>query len=351
MSWLRDHFYKFVFPALESWKPFNTSYDVAMADPFWPKVPKNHPFRSERYFWGHRKMPPEIRALHFYCKEKEFLFPYNHSSSGKYHYSLLARTARSIEAKRKELGCPHLMLMGRDVWLLEVLCQKMGYPSIYLPEISRASCNPSNTISIDNLICWLKQHRVTGDELFVDTGFCGSVFAKIQKLLNRNNQNIELKIALLSQDISYDKTLVPIYDRVPHPKMIGKYQKDPSLRPNQIFPNRQNARSEALTIEYLPKYFKSGYIRNNMVHQSLAPRGDIILCAILTSLVWRGIKDETEDPRKKRNFLSKRKPRPKKKTLAQKIKCNCKFCKEKLIKKEEKRRRFRRLAKKAKSSS
>jgi len=61
-------------------------------------------------------------------------------------------------------------------------------------------------------------------------------------------------------------------------------------RPNQLFPQRKKARNEALDTEYLPKYFKSGLIKDGEVKQFLSEPQEIVLAAILTSDIWRGVK-------------------------------------------------------------
>jgi len=369
MGWLRDHFYNFVFPALELRR---VNYKVKEEDvkergPFWPKVPEDHPYTSPKYFGGKRKMPSEIRALHYWCHKYGIRFSCQVTqarSPKPFHWDVIQRNLISSEALRRELGCPCLLLTGRDMWLFEVLARRFGFPSIYLPQISRNVSTPYKTTEQKNILKFLQDNGVTGNELFVDTGFAGSVPAGIQNILNehweyprpKDKKEIKVKSILVSQSTGERRQdLEPIYTHVPHPKLKGNVRRDPSKRPNQIFPNRKRAREEALVIEYLPKYFCSGSMYYGEVYQVLAELPEIISAAIITSLVWRGTKGledlgESEKPKPKKPQPRKAPKKKKKNPSNYFLILNGRDVEERFEKKREKRRKYKRLARLAKKA-
>jgi hypothetical protein len=164
----------------------------------------------------------------------------------------------SVASYAKKLGDKKLLLAGRDVWTLEVLAQRNGIPSVFMPEVSRPVADQPSILL--GLLC---KAGVKGDELFVDTGFYGTIPLAIGAALGK-----PVEFALLSQS----------------------YAGAPSSR--QVFPRMRGARSWALWLEYLPKYWVSGrpdttnYKR--FVSQPLASVSSVIDAAILTTCLWHG---------------------------------------------------------------
>jgi hypothetical protein len=91
-----------------------------------------------------------------------------------------------------------------------------------------------------------------GDILF-DTGFAGTIHRYVQDFCGRNLENLMFS--------------------------AGRVQ-------NQQFPNYGLSRNRALALEYLPKYFKTGTIREGKVVQELASLPEFISAAALTILFW-----------------------------------------------------------------
>lgn len=225
MSWLRDHFFGFVFPAFLAAEKRTTE----LGEPFDVKTSPHAP----------EKLAPELRKLWTLCKEhgvewSEDIREVNlWSGTSKYrttaqlHHGLLRNTLDSACVAMRNEGCNRLLLGGRDVWAFAVLCERRRIPYIFIPELSRAVSDDlaSKTLLLDR--------GFTGQELFLDTGFAGS----IPRNLARHFRS-EFKFRLMSQ---------------------SGFRKD---LPNQLFPNRQKAREEALETEYLAKYWRTGSVAN-----------------------------------------------------------------------------------------
>ena len=128
--------------------------------------------------------------------------------------SVMKNMWRSV--KRAAAG-RRILLAGRDVWVFEVLARRENFPTIFRPDISRATAN-----------------RVAEDysQLFIfDTGFVGSIPRAL------NSQHYLMASASTQSDI------------------------DGTVR--QVFPHLKGARSLALKIESTPKYWKHGYIQHS----------------------------------------------------------------------------------------
>ena len=165
--WLRHHFHEFVFPAFmaaekkssEIGKPFHVKAS--------PKAPEH--------------LPTELKKLWTLCMDMKVQWDFDvreinsHSGHSKYresariHYRILNDTLSSALAALRDEGCSRLFYGGRDVWSYAVISAKKKIPFLFVPELSRtvagrASCRP-----------FLEAAGFTGDELFLDTGFAGSI--------------------------------------------------------------------------------------------------------------------------------------------------------------------------------
>lgn len=162
-------------------------------------------------------------------------------------------------------------MAGRDVWVFKVLAEKSRVPAIYIPEISRVVSYKTNLLR-----ALLIRRGVTGREFLVDTGFMGSIPRAISVALET-----ALDYTMLSQN--------------PKAKLSRTVNKENILAlPNQVFPNMRGSRSFALWMEYLPKYFLSGKIKQypeDRIGQELSDDREIIRCAVMTSCIWHGIDD------------------------------------------------------------
>jgi hypothetical protein len=148
-----------------------------------------------------------------------------------------------------------LLLMGRDVWIFEVLARREGYPTIFDPSCSRQTCYHEKFKKFDS-----KRH------ILLDTGFAGSIATALK-----------VKCLLLSADI--------------HPgSPVAK---------SQIFPLLTGSRSLALFLENLPKYWESAQIVNGEIQQKYSHVKEFRLAAQLTQDVYKD-----SSPR----FVARRKP-------------------------------------------
>jgi len=273
-NWLRDHFYRFVYPALCCAKANTYSANANSIKTFFPVEisAKDYKFCA---WWD--KLPPELAKLRALCDQLQIGWSSCNYSQGwraNLHFDVMRETLISAERRRKTLGCDRLLLAGRDVWVLEVMAKRRGIDTLFLPEISR------NVASFPNqLKAFLIEKGFTGNELLVDTGFVGSIPKKIDEAMGTN-----LKFVLMSQEkkFNYLNCSISIQDQ----NCID--------RPNQVFPQRRLARKEALETEYLPKYWKTGTVKYQdgvvQVVQFLSEPQEIVLAAILTSDIWRGVK-------------------------------------------------------------
>ena len=293
MSWLRDHFHFWVFPALRAAVeyPSATKEHVALVGTLNPVVQRDLVGREG-------SGPSELQKLRGLCQYLGVAYTEGlHESSvgsswlqspqrGKLHVTTLRRTLQAAEAHRKEHRCSRLLFPGRDVWTLHVLAQRRGLDSLFIPEVSRTVAGNGQAL---RKIC--NEYGVTGDELFVDTGFKGSIVVQFQKVLGKT-----LQCALMSQ-IPLSKRFVTLHSFPP----LAEYPtEDPAMRPNQLFPNRRMARKEALDTEYLPKYWKTGTIKGGYFSdqggdpvQYLSNPDEIVRTAVMTSKLWRGAVDFT----------------------------------------------------------
>lgn len=304
MSWLRDHFHHFVFPAFVASRTLNnsSSKDIQKFFPVClPEVPGDK--------W--MNLPSELRKLNALVESlpkplisKDGYFGSNlysgyeswsPNSRGKLNFDLIREALLSAESTRKALGCSKLLFAGRDVWAFEVMAQKRGIDSLFIPEISRKVVQAGQALKK-----LMDEYKFTGNELLVDTGFAGSIPRNINANLGCN-----LKFILLSQD-KISSFMGPKNDKghiaIGTPDSPTKENERALARPNQVFPNRANVRGEALEIEYLPKYWASGTITElqhdnytTSVIQYLARPEEIIAAAFLTSNIWRGVKYGRKD--------------------------------------------------------
>lgn len=130
----------------------------------------------------------------------------------------------SVKKLRRDLKSgKKLLLLGRDVWLWAVLCEKYGVPYVYDPRVSRNVAN--NSIVFAKILSDLGTHE--GDVLF-DTGFAGTIHRCAEQASGFHLVNL----------------------------MLSAHNNE-----NQQFKNNGLIRNRALVAEYTPKYFKSGRVQ------------------------------------------------------------------------------------------
>jgi hypothetical protein len=264
--WLRHHFHEFVFPAFMAAEKKSTE----IGQPFHVKASPQAP----------PELPTELQKLWTLCMDLKVPWEFDvrernlNQGSSKYresariHNRIINDTLQASLAALRHEGCSRLFLGGRDVWTFAVLCAKTRIPCMFVPELSRtvsarAACRP-----------FLEAAGFTGDELFLDTGFAGS----IPRNLQNHWPGRKFKFRLMSQDIQAVEEYAPKPDQLVdcdpekegiHRKWLMKQTKY-RRRPQQLFPNRAKAREEALETEYLAKYWRSGTYEA-LIHQGFAP--------------------------------------------------------------------------------
>lgn len=246
MSWLRDHFYQFVFPAMMAAEQpvdhMGDPLDVMVS----PSAPANY--------------PTELRKLWTLCKALGVPWSTDvredgtgsslYRTTAQIHHRILRNTMDSLVSTMKSEGCPRLLLPGRDVWTLAVLAERRGIPYVFLPEVSRRVAESKGIKD------FLHSHGVTGNELVVDTGYAGSVPKAFSRAFGH-----PVKFRLMSQnDDTAHLGFAPEWWLFPWKKPGRSLQPRSGIesRPNQVFPNRKRARAEVLETEYLAKYWKTG---------------------------------------------------------------------------------------------
>jgi len=151
-----------------------------------------------------------------------------------------------------------LVLTGRDVWLWEVMARKKNVPTIFDPRVSR---KVASNIQFDALV---KTWHIDSSTIIFDTGFAGSIYDAIcrsaSKVQNKDIKGINL--------------------------MLSTNCKDADGTSQQLYPNHKNARAKALAIEYLPKYQKSGTVKDGQIVQYLADLDEFVKAAALTIWFW-----------------------------------------------------------------
>jgi hypothetical protein len=284
MSWLRNHFHEFVYPAFLAADKKSTE----IGSPFHIEVSKHAPER----------LPTELKKLWTLCREHAIQWSYDvrapnlHGGTSKYRESariqhrILVSSLESAVAAMRDEGCDRILLPGRDIYALSVLCARRKVPFLFVPELSRIVSEKASVRAL------LESRGFTGRELLVDTGYAGS----IPRNLREHFPGCHFKYRLLSQTDRF-----PIQNA--HRRVVSGQLVDVNVdslprnkysnferRPNQFFPNRQKAREEAMQSEYLAKYWKGGtHDSEGNIVQYLADKSSIQRAALLTSMLFRGI--------------------------------------------------------------
>lgn len=252
MSWLRDHFHNFVFPAFMAAGKKTTD----IGEPFDVRPSPHAP----------EKLPSELKKLWTLCHDNSVPWEYDvrelnaHGGTSKYRekarvdHEVLNTTLDSAMAAMRQEDCDRLFLGGRDVWAFAVMCERRRIPYLYVPELSRyVSSRPE-------VKGFLEERGFRGErELFLDTGYAGS----IPRNLAAHFPGQKFKFRLMSQSEVFVHTPAVeggVYDSDKPPFRVHKQAKKERWKrfPNQLFPNRKTAREEAMFQEYVAKYQKSG---------------------------------------------------------------------------------------------
>lgn len=158
----------------------------------------------------------------------------------------LKTCVKTIRTRLKDTN-KQVILLGRDVWLISVLCHKLGVPHVYDPRVSR------NVATSEAMKGLLPEYCLREGDILFDTGFAGSIHRAVEDHSAMKLDNL----------------------------MMSATHKE-----NQIFPNSGIARNYALFFEYLPKYFKTGMTRDGEVVQYMADFPEFVEAAMGTIWAW-----------------------------------------------------------------
>lgn len=140
-------------------------------------------------------------------------------------------------SKRAADGRP-ITLLGRDVFIFETLARREGYPTRFLPQVSRLTA---------------LNFRFDQNTYTLDTGFVGNI----------------------PRDTGI--------------KFFSLVSADSFVKSHQVFPHLTGSRRLALKIEITPKYWKRAYIDpvTGDTRQEYSDREEFARAAILTSEIYK----------------------------------------------------------------
>jgi hypothetical protein len=141
---------------------------------------------------------------------------------------------RSIKTEAERLDKP-ILLAGRDVYIMEILARREGYPTVFRPDISR--------MTVQHVRENYSQH------FLFDTGYAGS----IPKALKMQYY------ALASSNANTGYAPMSAWDKFSH-KLLDKDT-------HQVFPRMKGSRSLVLKMERTPKYWRRGFRR--LIHEKM----------------------------------------------------------------------------------
>lgn len=276
MSWIRNHVRHHVVPGIFA---LAQAYRKRQKDPaYWHAVSINvvdrkYPVRNLRpasgpvnkelgLIWaalssiGYTKYMNRTTRHALWTGSVKNIFPRRYDmSSHKQDAIIHTMVKNSFRALRRILRKDKrrkLLLLGRDVWLWSVMCHKKGIPHTFDARISRKVARDAKVFKEI-----VKEWRVDTHTVLFDTGFAGSIYRCVCNVNRHDPINLMLSTMRTGEHGS-----------------------------EQLFPNHKGARAKALTIEYLPKYQKTGTVRDEKAVQWLSEMDEFVRAAILTIWFW-----------------------------------------------------------------
>ena len=281
MSWIRNHVRHFVVPGIYEMARVHRSHqpdsrfwkmtDINVEDKDYPvhsiRPEPGYPTKelgmiaaalTELRAWSALE-PMTHEALH--SLEVSNLMPNLHSNLRRVDghgvpdilHTLVKNSFRALRRIIRADPRRRLILPGRDVWLWSVMCHKKGLKHTFDARISRGVARNHEILGEI-----MKPWKVGQYTVVFDTGFAGSIYNHISQTSKKQPINL----------------------------MLSTLRKSADSRSEQLFPNHQGARGKALTIEHLPKYQKTGTVREGRPVQWLAKFDEYIRAAILTIWFW-----------------------------------------------------------------
>jgi len=184
-------------------------------------------------------------------RTRELGAQYNAKGSEVLH-SIVRNSLRSLRRRSERAEADMLVLPGRDVWAWEVLARRRRLTTVFDPVVSRAVAGNEKALSAQ-----VKNWPVPdwSKALMFDTGFAGSIHRAVSKVVQ------------------------------PAPQLLMLSASD-YMREKQLYPRHSGSRGKALAIEYIPKYWESGFVADGKPRQALAKLEEFVLAALTTIWLW-----------------------------------------------------------------
>lgn len=194
--------------------------------------------------------------------------PFPETPGHKWHDVMHAIVKNSWRSLQLVIEGKTLALLGRDVWPWAIMAARDGVKVVHDPVVSRLVIPDQYDRSLGNtekmrlVRQMINSWGINTHSLVVfDTGFAGSIHRAMEAAVGHTLPNIMLSTRLTQKTNGVE-------------------------RPCQIFPAHKGSRAKALSIEYLPKYYKTGTVRDGQLVQYLAPLGEFLRAAALTIWWW-----------------------------------------------------------------
>lgn len=167
-------------------------------------------------------------------------------------HSIVRNSFRTLRRRAEREDVDTIVLPGRDVWAWEVLARRRRLPTVFDPVVSRSVAGNQPALSGQ-----VKQWPVSdwSKALMFDTGFAGSIHRAVAKVVQ------------------------------PEPKLLMLSASD-HMREKQLYPRHSGSRGKALAIEYIPKYWDSGFVDAGKPRQQLADLDEFVLATLTTIWLW-----------------------------------------------------------------
>lgn len=241
----------YVYSALSSLLPNSWAQDVTDGNDPWKTVK----FTKAQLLEIIRKCDPKVFGAE--ASVKYDLEPPRGFAWYDSVHTLIKASSRALErlARGRTVIFP-----GRDAWAWEVMARKHGFVGIYDSRISReVSDHPAALLGI------IREWGITDltDAIIFDSGWNGSVYRNFCAATG-----IRLNNVMFSTNLTYT---------------------DPKSKREmfcQVFPRHKGTRAKCLTIEYFPKYFRVGVVKDGKPEQWLQDIVTFVKAAAFTIWLW-----------------------------------------------------------------
>ena len=281
MSWLRNHFRHFVLPGIHTLARANGATLVAE-----DIKPRDRQVRASTKCKYHeagmlyaavasvlrKGDPTRDVALGLYrqlgrAKDAEFVYEldlggrgvdrrvrdlalgYDGIDGSEVLHSFIMNSVKELKKRTQKQA--QAIYPGRDVWCWEVVSRRLGMPSHYDSKVSRSIATNEKAIKAAIQGWPIKDWEKT---VLFDTGHAGTVPRAIGKAAG-----LEKMLVIMLSAVNNEE---------------------------QLFKTHAKSRKKALACEYLAKYRKRAFVRDDLPYQELADLDEFIKAALLTIWLW-----------------------------------------------------------------